>query len=138
VPATVYTWRQGGTKIVAWFKDDQLHDTTAALVGKMLALGGGPAGPAPAGPGRVTVANFGKLRQKMTAAEVQAILGPPDREGIGPAAVWLEGRNTIQVHFKDDRLVLANAFSDGQPRALVDFPWAGGGQPPLAGPPPGE
>jgi hypothetical protein len=87
----------------------------------------------PPAPRKVTEANFKRLKGNMTQAEVVAILGPP-REDLGPGAIWMEGRNNIQVHFLNDRLVLATGFINGRTLSVVGGPVPPGHMGPL--PPP--
>jgi hypothetical protein len=87
-----------------------------------LGMSGREQGRPPGGPGgerKLTQENFHKIKRKMTPAEVQEILGPPQEEDQG-VQIWIEGRYTIQVQFKDDRVVGANVFIDGRVLTLVD------------------
>jgi outer membrane protein assembly factor BamE (lipoprotein component of BamABCDE complex) len=120
------TWRQGSDVIVAWFRGDRLLTAYGTLGGKAVALNAAaqslvPGKGARAG-GKVTEENFRKLRAKMTTDEVRGILGAPDDDGGGIASTWREGNNTIQVHFKDGRVMLATGFINGQVLAVVDLP----------------
>ena len=140
-PISIYTWRKDGNKIVAWFAAEKLYEATATLNGKQLHLPQRPF-PGPEGGGgnpgaegepdfgnrpnpNVTEANFNKLKIRMTMKEVLAVLGPPQHkgmhEGVGGCLTWQNGGNSIQVFFKDDRVIMATVSINGNTSALFDM-----------------
>jgi hypothetical protein len=73
-----------------------------------------------------TEENFRKLKVQMTMKEVRALLGAPQDEALvgevgGGCLTWMNGRDNIQVFFKDDKLVLATAFVHGKTLSLADM-----------------
>jgi hypothetical protein len=120
VPGLAYVWKQGGNEITATFQGDRLYEALATLNGKTLQLRSKPTdipeAKLPVGPSKLTEANFRKVKQNMTPAQVCAIFGEPQYEGPGGSAfTWLDARgNNAQVLFADGKAVIATAVINGK------------------------
>jgi hypothetical protein len=145
-PNVTLTWR-GGTEVVCSFDPDALYSAIGKLNGKTLLLNQRPleggaglpkggevfevdSGRLESVDSRVLEASFRKLRVKMSRQEVKDLLGAPSTQRrIGDSLVrtWRNSRDTIEVHFKDDRLVLATAYIGGKNLSVVDAPGAAAG-----------
>jgi hypothetical protein len=101
---TVKHWEEGDTVYEVVFQDGK-------VVGKE--TGDKKTSDARKPEKKVTKENYAKIKEGMTKAEVEAILGPGTADNSikigdvsGAGEVWKDGDNVVQIIFKDDKVVV--------------------------------